>query len=63
MPRLQFRNARGVITMVVRHQNVRQPPSRVGQCFLDRCRFRRVDRSRGARRWVVQQHPVIVLKA
>jgi len=60
---LELRNAGGVVGMMMRDQNVGQPPSGHLERLRDRRRFRRIDGGGCSACRIVQQHTEIVLEA
>ena len=63
MALLRCRNAGGVIAVMVRDQNIGEPPAGLRQRRLDRRRLRRIDGRRGAGLRIVDEHAEIVGQA
>src|SRR5262252_2668040 len=61
--RFQFADAGGVIGVVVRHQNIGEPPPRLFERRLDRGGLRSVNCGGGAALRIVKQNAEIVLQA
>ena|SRR5687767_6152600 len=60
---LQFRDAVGMIRMMVRDQDVGEAPAFLGQSRFDRRCLGRVDGSRGPGRGIMQKDAVVVFEA
>ncbi len=61
--RLKLADAGGVIAVVMRHQNIREPPAGLFERGLDRSGLRRVDGRRRAALRIVNEHAEIILQA
>jgi hypothetical protein len=61
--RLEFANALGVIGVMMRDENIREPPAGFGERRLDRGGLWSVDRGGGAGFRIVQQNAEIILEA
>jgi len=60
---LQLGNPAGMVAVMMRHQDVGEAPTFLGERRIDRAGLGRIDCCRRAGRWVVQQDAVIVFQA